>query len=263
MDAVLLFDADSAIFASCVCKREDTEDGKGFIYELEEAAHKFDEKVLNIINILESEYSFDIVHTLHFLESHGNFRYGFNKSYKANRKDRELPPLLNPLKDWIKNNYNNDIFSTFDSINVETDDSIAATYRKWHINDFGVQLIVASPDKDLKTIPCLHFDTYWSRMELSSITEVDAYRNLMTQMIVGDAADNVSGIAKYGEKKAKKLLEALTSKFSLLKSVWSLYKITYGRNAKLEFYKAYYSLKLNDSHIATPNLDEILMFKNP
>ena len=260
MDAVILFDADSAIFASCVCKKEETEDGKGFIYDLEDASVKFDEKVMAMVNTLEEQYSFNIVHTILFLEGKGNFRYGFNKSYKANRKDRELPPLLNPLKDWVCNNYNNDIYTTFKSVNVETDDSIAATYRKHHINDFGVQLIVASPDKDLKTIPCLLFDTYWSRMELSSISEVDALRNLMVQMIVGDSADNVRGVPKYGVKKAEGLLKDITEPFGLLRAVWSLYKKTFGRNAKIEFYKAYYSLKLNDGNIATPDIDSILMF---
>lgn len=260
MKAVVLMDSDSSIFASCVCKKEETEDGKGFIYDIEDAQHKFDEKVMSIINTLEDDYQFDVVHTLHFFEGRGNFRYSFNKNYKANRKDRELPPLLNPLKDWVKQNYNNDRYSTFDSINVETDDSIAATYRKYHLNDYGVQLIVASPDKDLKTIPCLLFDTYYTRMELTSISEDDALRNLMVQMIVGDSADNVRGIPKYGPKKAEGVLKDITEPFGLLRAVWMLYKKTFGRNAKIEFYKAYYSLKLNDGNIATPDIDSILMF---
>lgn len=260
MKAVILFDADSAIFASCVCKKEETEDGKGFIYNIEDAQHKFDEKVMFVVNALEEDYEFDIVHTLLFKEGKGNFRYGFNKTYKANRKDRELPPLLNPLKDWVMANYNNDIYSTFDSINVETDDSLAATYKRYHLNEYGVQLIVASPDKDLKTIPCLLFDTYYTRMELQSIDETQAFRNLMIQMLVGDAADNVKGIYKIGQKKAEGILNDISEPFGMKKAVWSLYKKQYGRNAKLEYIKSYFSLKLNDSNISTPDLDSILMF---
>ncbi len=260
MKAVLLIDADSAIFASCVCKKEESEDGKGFIYNLEDAQHKFDEKVMYLINSLEEDYGFDVSHSTIFLEDNDgtNFRYNINKTYKGNRGEK--PPLLKTLKDWIKQTYNNDVYSTFESINVETDDSLAATYKKYHDNDYGVQLIVASPDKDLKTTPCLLFDTYYTRMELQSIDEITAMRNLFVQMLVGDRADNVKGIYRVGKEKAEKLLGEITEPFGFKRAVWSLYKKQYGRRAKMEFYKAYYSLKLNDSNIATPDLDSILMF---
>lgn len=261
MKALILLDADSAIFASCVTKKEDTEDGKGFIYNIEEAQSKFDEKVMGIINTLEEQYSFDVVHAIIFIEGAGNYRYSLNKTYKENRKDRELPPLINALRDWVSQTYDNEQFSVFKSINVETDDSIAATYRKFKDNEYGVELIVCSPDKDIKTIPCLLFDSYWSRMELNDITEMDATRNLFIQMIQGDAADGVKGIPKYGEKKAKALLEPISTTFGMIRATYTLYLKTFGRNAKIEFYKSYYSLRLNDANINTPDVDSILMFK--
>lgn len=259
MDAIILIDADSQLFQSCLCKVEDTEDGKGFIYDLDDATVKFDEKIMMIVNKIEEDYGFNVKHTILFLEGYGNFRYSFNKTYKANRKDKEKPPLLKPLKEWIVKNYNNDIYSTFESINVETDDSIAATYLKYHLNDYGVQLILASGDKDLKTIPCLLFDTYWSRMELQSIDELEAKRNFYKQMIVGDTADGVKGIPKAGKVKADKVLNDLQSVNAMNSAVYRMYKQSFGRNAKIEFLKAYYSLQMNTANVNTPNL-ELVMF---
>ena len=261
MDAIILMDADSSLHQSCVCKAEDTEDGKGFVYDLEDATFKFDEKVQSIINTLEEEYGFNILHTVVFLEGHGNYRYGLNPDYKANRKDRERPPLLTPLREWVVDNYNGEAqpLSTFLSVNVETDDSVAATYKRYHLNDYGVQLIIASPDKDLKTIPNLLFDSYWSRMELSSVNELTAYRNLMIQMIMGDSADGVKGIPKMGKVKAEKALNPLNRKIDMTLKVYELYKLTFGVKAKQMFYKNYYSLKLNDSNIATPNIENYML----
>jgi 5'-3' exonuclease len=259
MDAIILIDADSQLFQSCLCKVEDTEDGKGFIYDLDDATVKFDEKIMMIVNKIEEDYAFNVKHTVLFLEGYGNFRYSFNKTYKANRKDKEKPPLLKPLKEWIVKNYNNDIYSTFESINVETDDSIAATYLQYRLNDYGIQLILASGDKDLKTIPCLLFDTYWSRMELQSIDELEAKRNFYKQMITGDTADGVKGIPRAGEVKANKVLKDLQSVNAMNSAVYRMYKQSFGRNAKIEFLKAYYSLQMNTANVNTPNL-ELVMF---
>lgn len=259
MEAILLIDADSQLYQSCLCKVDESEDGKGFIYDLDDATAKFDEKIMMIVNKIEEDYSFNVKHSVIFLEGYGNFRYSFNKTYKANRKDKETPPLLTPLRQWVIERYNNEVYTTFESINVETDDSIAATYLKYHLNDYGVQLILASGDKDLKTIPCLLFDTYYTRMELQSINEVDAKRNFYKQMITGDAADGVKGIPRAGEVKANKVLNHLDSVKSMNSAVYRMYKQSFGRNAKIEFLKAYYSLQMNVAKVATPNL-ELLMF---
>lgn len=258
MNAVVLMDADGSLYQSCVCKKEDTEDGKGFIYDIEDAKSKFEEKVYSIINTLEDQYQFNIVHTIIFLEGYGNYRYGLNKDYKSNRNDREKPPLLIPLKEWVIDEFNQEPLSTFLSINVETDDSVAATYRKYQINDFDTQLIIASPDKDLKTIPCLLFDSYWSRMELSSVDDFEAWYNLMSQMIIGDKADGVTGIYGKGKAFVDKHFKGCTRKIELTWKVYSLYKKEYKDRAKVEWNKNFYSLKLNDANIATPDIESLI-----
>lgn len=260
MDAVILMDADSSIFQSCLTKVEETEDGKGFIYEIKDAQHKFEEKVYAIINTLEEQYSFNILHTILFLENRGNYRYGINPSYKANRKERERPPLLSHLQSWVVENFNKESqpLSTFLSVNVETDDSIAATYKKYHLNDSGVQLIIASPDKDMKTLPCLLFDSFHKRMELSSISEVEAHSFLMRQMIEGDKADGVDGIPNKGKAFVNKIFKGCETKIHYTYVVWMAYKEHYGVRAKEYWYKNYVSLKLNDKNINTPNINQLI-----
>lgn len=261
MDAIILMDADSQVFSSCLTKADNTKDGKGFLYDLDTAKSKFEEGVFKIINTIEDTYQFNIIHTVIFIEGHGNFRYSIRSDYKANRKDRELPPLINHLKEWIIKSYSADSglpFSVFSSVNVETDDSIAATYKKYKFNDYGIQMIISSPDKDIKTIPSLIFDSYWSKMDLHSIDEFTAHYNLMKQMIVGDNADGVKGIPKIGEKGAEKALKNCKSKIQLTGAVWDLYKKNFPKRGRLEFFKNYHILKLNDVNLATPYIDELI-----
>lgn len=259
MKSILLIDADSLLFSSCIDKKENTEDGKGFMYNLDDAAFKFEEKVLFTCNSLEEQYGFEILHTILFIEGYGNFRYSFNKTYKANRKDVEKPPLIKSLTERIISTFDNGQYSTFKSINVETDDSIAATYLKYHKNDYGIQLILASPDKDLKTIPCLLYDNYWSRNELMSISELDAKKNLYTQMLVGDAADNVKGINRCGKVGAGKIVDHLESEYAIRRAVYAKYKVQFKRKAREEYLRAWYSLQMNTENVNTPDL-EYLMF---
>jgi 5'-3' exonuclease len=254
MKSILLIDADSLVFAACLDKKENTEDGKGFMYDIEDAKHKFDESVQKIVNTLEDDYALNILEYKLFLEGEGNFRYLFNKGYKSNRKDRERPPLIKALEEWVIDNH-----PCFVSYNVETDDTIAATYTKYHDNDAGVRFILASMDKDLKTIPCVLFDYFHSRYELMEILPDEALKNFYMQMLMGDTSDGVVGIRGVGKKGAEKNLEGLSGEFSFVRRVYTLYKREYGRKAKEYFIKHYLSLKLNVKGVATPDFDYTLL----
>jgi len=253
---ILLIDADSLMWSSCFAPKEVDEK---FETDLDEVEYRFNEKLMYIENSLEEQYGghFDIQARVLFFEGAGNFRKAINPEYKANRKDVEIPPLLQPLKDLIrtKEAWVN-IYHTFESHNVETDDSLVATYKKWKGN--GYEIIICSSDKDLRTIPCLVYDYYHTRQELLNIDEETARHNFFVQMLVGDRADNVKGIKGLGVVKAGKALNGCSSTFSYLKAVYGAYLKEYGRNAKLEFVKAYNMLKLVDEKIHTPSLDEVM-----
>lgn len=252
---ILLIDADTLMYASCFAPKDSPD---RFETDLEEVEYKFNEKIMKIENDIEEQYgdAFDVQHRVLFFEGSGNFRRGLNKEYKANRKDREIPPMLEPLKNlvqtkdvWVE------MYPSFVSYNVETDDTLAATYKKWVGR--GYNIVICSSDKDLKTIPCILYDYHYSRCELYNITEEVAMYNFYTQMLVGDTADNVKGIYRVGVKKAAKMLKGCSSEFGYLKAVYKAYLKEYGRNAKLEFVKAYTMLKLVDRGVYTPSLNEI------
>jgi len=252
---ILLIDADSLMWASCFAPKESDD---RFETNIEEIEYKFNEKVMKIENDIEEKYGshFDVQHRMLFFEGHGNFRKGLNGLYKANRKPSDIPPLLNTLKALVQNKevWVN-TYPSFVSHNVETDDSLAATYNKWKGN--GYEIIICSSDKDLKTIPCLLYDYHYMKQELVAISEEEARYNFYTQMLMGDTADNVEGIRGLGKVKSGNLLKDCKSTFSYNKAVYKAYLKQYGRNAKVEFIKAYSMLKLMTDGVYTPDLDSL------
>lgn len=256
---ILLFDADSLFWGACCKSKKEQQDGDSrFREDLEECSFKLSEALMSIENQITEEYGgqFDIQHRVLFVEGPGNYRKSFIKSYKANRKKEDRPPLLPALKNYVQAKEEwTKLYHTFVSRNVETDDSIAATYQKW--TGKGYHLIICSSDKDLKTIPCIYFDTYYKRRSLSVITKEEADKNFFMQMIEGDRADNVPGIPSMGKVKAAKILNNASSYLGLMKKVYALYVDFYGNNAKFEFLKAFYSLKLIDTGIETPSFENL------
>lgn len=263
-NTIVLLDADSILFASCLKKKEDTEDGKGFIYDTYEAVDKFNNTMVSMLATIEQECKLNILHTVIFLEGEGNFRYSLNKSYKSNRKAEDRPPLLPYLKRWVADNYNEGEFSTFISTNVETDDSIAATFSRFKDE---IPMIIVSKDKDTLTLPAnilrwtfkKNVDSeYEFQYKIHVQSPFEAEKFLFKQMLMGDAADGVKGIPRVGEKTAEKLLKGCDSRFSLIRATYTKYKQKYRQKAPIEFRKAYSSLKLIDKGIKTPDLDFLI-----
>ena len=166
---ILLVDADSLIFASCYRKRETPDDEK-YYTDIEDSRNKFDQQFMRIVNDLEEKYTIDKV--LCFSGSKGNFRKLITKKYKANRKKQELPPLLNEMHQFVKDQY--------DSIwgyGVETDDMVAR-YWKQISDDIGRdEVMIVSIDKDYKQFPCLMYNYHAKHKCVYDITEEEALYN--------------------------------------------------------------------------------------
>ena len=80
---ILLFDADSLVFASC-CRTKQFPDELPYYTKLDNAIVKFDEQFMKIVNDLEQHY--DIEKIITFNGCKGNFRKRITPKYKANRK---------------------------------------------------------------------------------------------------------------------------------------------------------------------------------
>jgi hypothetical protein len=93
------------------------------------------------------------------------------------------------------------------------------------------ELVVCSPDKDLRTIPGMHYD--YRKNEFATIDEHQARYNFFMLMLAGDDSDNIAGIPGYGPKKAKDklwpLLEQKADRLSYVSLVESLYHRHFGQ----------------------------------
>ena len=233
---ILLIDADSLIFASCYRKREKQDDEK-YYTNIEDARNKFDQQFMKIVNDLEEIYTVDEVRV--FSGSKGNFRKQLTRSYKANRKKQELPPLLSEMHQFVKDHY--------DSIycyGLETDD-LVARYWKQLSDEFGRDnVMIVSIDKDYKQFPALIYNYHYAHREVLNISEDEALFNFYEQMIIGDTADNVNYFKGKGKRFAEKYLADCVSHYQYTKKMYELFKQQYKSKAKLKYIECYNLLKL-------------------
>ena len=233
---ILLVDADSLIFASCYKKREHKDDER-FYTDIEDCKAKFDEQFMSIVNKLEDMYNVERVIT--FSGSKGNFRKLITPVYKANRKKQELPPLLNEMHQFVKDEY--------DSVwgyGIETDDIVA---RYWYnlSNEIGRDnVMIVSIDKDYKQFPCLIYNYHYKHKVVLDISEEEALYNFYEQMIVGDTADNIKGIAGRGVKYAEKYLADCNTKYQYTRKMLELFQEKYKGKARQKYAECYHLLKL-------------------
>lgn len=179
----LLIDADSLFFK--VCNTTD---------DFEQACYLFDSKVASLVSFIELVTGRNYEYIVYFQERVKNFRKDLEPSYKENRKN-PLPPNFNELKDWVKKYHPVKIANE----TKETDDLIA--------EDADDACCIAYIDKDLKQIFEAGLHVNYNSMHVYKINRDEALYNFYTQMIVGDTADNIKGIAGRGPKYAQKLFE--------------------------------------------------------
>lgn len=232
---IVLVDADSLIWSSCYRKRENHTDE--MYHTLEDAILKFDEVFMSIINKIEDVHELDKVIT--FAGARGNFRKQISKTYKANRKESDRPPLLNELQKYVAEKYNAKAGE-----GVETDD-VVATYWKKLSDTFGRdEVMIVSIDKDYKQFPCLIYDYHYKKQCFYDISEAEAKYNFWEQMIAGDSADNVNYCKGYGVAYCRKAFKGCLSNYSYIKATFALFKKIYRNKAREKFLECYALLKL-------------------
>ena len=233
---ILLVDADSLIFASCYKKREH-KDGERFYTDIKDCKAKFDEQFMSIVNKLEDMYPVERVIT--FSGSKGNFRKLITKTYKANRKKADLPPLLNEMHQFVKDEY--------DSVwgyGIETDDIVA---RYWYelSNEVGRDnVMIVSIDKDYKQFPALIYNYHYKHKVILDISEEEAMYNFYEQMIIGDGADNVQYFKGKAKVFAGKWFKGCETKYQYTRRMYELFKQEYKGKARQNYVECYHLLKL-------------------
>lgn len=146
----------------------------------------------------------DIKHTLEAndvlicFSGSDNFRYNVLPTYKHNRRGKQKPQLLQPLKDMLEKDY-----PCRTERVLEADDLMG-------ILSVPEETAIATLDKDLNQIPGIHYN--WKTGLVYWVTEESALFDRWLQVLTGDSTDGYTGIPSIGPKKATKLLmQALES----------------------------------------------------
>jgi len=132
------------------------------------------------------------------LSDRANFRRKLFPDYKSNRRKSVLPIILQPMREWMINELNAQLWA-----NIEADDilSILATeYPNWKD-----KRIIVSIDKDFKGVPGIFYD--YNRDEYHEPTEEEADNFHLIQTLMGDFTDGFSGVKGIGPVAAKSWLD--------------------------------------------------------
>lgn len=132
-----------------------------------------------------------------FLTGKNNFRNKIAKTavYKGNRKDRPKPRHLGFCRDYLSIEY-----GAVTANEEEADDAMGI-----RATELGQDTIIASVDKDMLQVPCLHYN--FVKQTFTEVSESAGKRTFYCQVLSGDSTDNIFGIYGIGPKKAAKILK--------------------------------------------------------
>lgn len=131
------------------------------------------------------------------LSGSGNFRYDLYPAYKGNRKGTRKPLALKELRRYLIEEWGG-----FLKEEMEADDVLGI----WQTRAKPKSTVIVTADKDLRTIPGLHYNPYKPREGVVEVSEEEANHFHMIQTLTGDATDNIPGCPGYGPKTAEKVL---------------------------------------------------------
>ena len=106
------------------------------------------------------------------------------QGYKANRAKNAKPQAYDYLREKLV-----DIMKAKIPVGIEADDAVAHLGRK-----YAGSVVIVSPDKDLNSIAGLHLNPMNTAAGVIFISELEACRSLYSQMLSGDAVDNIRGL---------------------------------------------------------------------
>lgn len=141
-----------------------------------------------------------------------SFRYGIWPSYKANRKKYRKPAGYKQLLEWVQTAAGNRGWETARLQDVEGDDVLGVLCEEGDV--------IASFDKDMLTIPALHY----REGEVVEVSRHQADLAFYAQVLTGDAADNYPGCPGYGKVTAEKALAGCSTEVEMWQVVLSAFE---------------------------------------
>jgi 5'-3' exonuclease len=190
----LLIDADYLAYKTCAACEDEIDFGDDLIVvtsRFSEVLKAFQKEVDSISDCLGS---FDDL--ILFFSSPRNFRKKIYPDYKGHR-NRKKPCGYKRLLNWCGDNY-----VTMVVDDIEADDAIGI-YATDPIESHN-ELIICSPDKDMRQIPGLLFDLTNPVIE---ITKEEGDRWHLIQTMSGDQTDGYAGAPGIGIKRADAIFD--------------------------------------------------------
>ena len=197
-----LIDADTLVYSAALSAEKPIDWGDG-LWSLhafmDDALQRFATLLDGIKDAVQPDA---IVMTLSDDDSAGRWRNTVMPTYKMNRKKTRRPVVYNPLRAWV-----HESFTTFERPRLEGDDILGILST--HPALIKGEKVVVSIDKDMKTIPGLHFN-YGKDEGIYSVDEQEADYNHLFQTLMGDTTDGYPGCPGVGAKGAAKILDGVT-----------------------------------------------------
>ena len=198
-ERVAVIDADIILYKACRVAEEEVNWGNDqwiLWSDLEKVKIILDDQISLIVEEMKAGRSI-----LCFSDKK-NYRKEINPEYKANRRGGRKPLCFTGALEYCKDKY------TFKQIpNLEADDVIGIIATT---NQLTIEYVIVSEDKDLLTVPGLHWNL--KTKELYTLSEKEADFNFLTQTLTGDSVDNYKGCPSVGKVTAEKLLRSATTK---------------------------------------------------
>jgi len=123
------------------------------------------------------------------------------KPYKGNRSDTERPPYLLVAKGYMFEEYGAKC-----EAHLESEDLVAIRAYEYGLEN----VIIASIDKDMLQIPTEFYN--YAKDEQFKLIDVQSTELFWTQVLTGDATDNIPGLDRVGPKTADKIISELAGK---------------------------------------------------
>lgn len=130
-----------------------------------------------------------------FMTEGNNFRKTVLPTYKGNRNPDDRPVLLGEVRQYMK-----DHFKVITEPGIEADDLLGIHATMPHKGE----RVIMSADKDLKTVPALHWHHEMGMVEQVSQQDADLFFH--EQILTGDPTDNYKGCPGVGKVAAQAML---------------------------------------------------------
>lgn len=151
-----------------------------------------------------------------FITGKDNYRndIAVTKPYKGNRSG-DKPVHYDAIHTYLKDYWNAKVID-----GMEADDAMGIAQSK-----DPSTTIICTTDKDLDMISGNHYN--WRKEELYKVTQPEADKFFMKQLLMGDATDNIQGVPGIGPKKADRIIDEAENMSDLYWLILETYALHY------------------------------------